>query len=66
MQDHIGALKMPTLILWGEQDQLIPVSVAHDWHKAVAGSTLIIYPATGHVPMEEVADQIRRGCAQSF
>jgi pimeloyl-ACP methyl ester carboxylesterase len=55
--DHSAALKMPTLILWGEQDRLIPVSVAHDWHKAVPGSTLIVYPATGHIPMEEVADQ---------
>jgi len=54
---HTEALKMPTLILWGEQDRLIPVSVAHDWHKAVPGSTLIVYPATGHIPMEEVADQ---------
>jgi pimeloyl-ACP methyl ester carboxylesterase len=55
--DHTAALKMPTLILWGDQDRLIPVSVAHDWHKAVPGSTLIVYPATGHIPMEEVADQ---------
>ncbi len=55
--DRTAALKMPTLILWGDQDRLIPVSVAHDWHKAVAGSTLIVYPATGHIPMEEVADQ---------
>jgi pimeloyl-ACP methyl ester carboxylesterase len=55
--DHTAALKMPTLILWGEQDRLIPVATAHDWQKAVPGSTLIFYPATGHVPMEEVADQ---------
>jgi pimeloyl-ACP methyl ester carboxylesterase len=55
--DHTAALTMPTLILWGEQDRLIPVSTARDWHKAVTGSTLIVYPATGHIPMEEVADQ---------
>jgi pimeloyl-ACP methyl ester carboxylesterase len=57
VQDHTSALKMPVLILWGEGDQLIPVSTAHDWVKAVKGSKLILYPATGHIPMEEVAEK---------
>lgn len=57
VRDHTTALKMPVLILWGEQDALIPLAIAHDWHKAVPGSTLIVYPKTGHIPMEEVAAQ---------
>jgi pimeloyl-ACP methyl ester carboxylesterase len=57
VQDHTTALTMPTLILWGDQDGLIPVAVAHDWNKQVKGSKLIVYPKTGHIPMEEVADQ---------
>jgi pimeloyl-ACP methyl ester carboxylesterase len=55
--DHTTAIAMPTLILWGENDGLIPVSVSHDWQHAVKGSKLIVYPATGHIPMEEVADR---------
>lgn len=54
---HIADIKAPTLILWGAQDHLIPVAAAHEFHKDIAGSKLIIYPATGHIPMEEVADQ---------
>jgi len=57
VRDHTTAITMPTLILWGEQDGLIPVSTAHDWQKAVKGSKLIVYPATGHIPMEEVVDK---------
>ena len=57
VKNHVGALKMPVLILWGEQDHLIPVAAAHAWNAAIPGSKLIIYPATGHIPMEEVADQ---------
>ena len=57
VQDHTAALKMPVLILWGDGDRLIPVASAHDWAKAVPGAKLIIYPATGHIPMEEVADK---------
>ncbi|HXC55554.1 MAG TPA: alpha/beta hydrolase [Rhizomicrobium sp.] len=57
VKDHVGALKMPVLILWGEEDHLIPVAAAHLWNKALPGSKLIVYPATGHIPMEEVADR---------
>jgi pimeloyl-ACP methyl ester carboxylesterase len=53
VRDHIGAIKAPTLILWGEQDRLIPVAAAHAWAKAIPGSRLIVYPDTGHLPMEE-------------
>ena len=55
--DHISAIKAPTLILWGEEDHLIPVAAAKKFHAAIPGSKLIVYPGTGHIPMEEVADQ---------
>ena len=57
VKDHIGDIKAPTLILWGAQDHLIPVAAAYAFHKDVPGSQLIVYPATGHIPQEEVADQ---------
>ena len=57
VSEHVGAIKVPTLILWGEEDHLIPVAAAHAWAKAIPGSKLIIYPATGHLPMEEVAGE---------
>jgi pimeloyl-ACP methyl ester carboxylesterase len=55
VRDHVGAIKAPTLILWGEADRLIPVAAAHAWAKAIPGSKLVVYPATGHLPMEEDA-----------
>ena len=54
---HIGDIKAPTLILWGEQDHLIPVEAAHEFSADIKGSKLIVYPKTGHIPQEEVADQ---------
>ena len=57
IKSHVRALKMPVLILWGEEDHLIPVASAHIWNAALPGSRLIVYPATGHIPMEEVADK---------
>jgi pimeloyl-ACP methyl ester carboxylesterase len=54
---HIADIKAPTLILWGAQDHLIPVEAAAKFHAAIPGSKLIIYPNTGHIPQEEVADR---------
>ena len=50
-------LTMPVLILWGAQDHLIPVSSAQWLHANIRGSKLIVYPETGHIPIEERADQ---------
>lgn len=53
----LGRLKMPVLILWGAEDHLIPVSSGRWLHDHIPGSKLIVYPRTGHIPMEERADQ---------
>lgn len=57
VKTHIGEIHVPTLILWGEEDHLIPVAAAHQFAKDILGSRLIVYQATGHIPQEEVPDQ---------
>jgi pimeloyl-ACP methyl ester carboxylesterase len=42
--------EMPTLIIWGDADPIIPVSHAHAAHEAIAGSQLEIFPGVGHYP----------------
>ncbi len=49
----VAELHMPTLILWGAKDRLIPVSDAQRFAADIPGSTLRIYDDLGHVPMEE-------------
>jgi pimeloyl-ACP methyl ester carboxylesterase len=44
---------MPTLILWGEEDKLIPVENAYRFQKDLPHDTLVILKNLGHVPMEE-------------
>ncbi len=58
--DEIGNLKMPVLLLWGEQDKVIPLSHAKAFETAIAGSKLIMYKDAGHLPMEETPDQVAR------
>lgn len=41
---------LPTLILWGARDPLIPVRHAHEAHGRIGGSRLEILPGAGHFP----------------
>ena len=54
----IDEIKTPTLILWGEKDNLISVENAHRFNQDIKNSKLEIYPNVGHVPMEEVPEQV--------
>jgi len=41
---------VPTLIVWGDRDGVIPVSHAHRAHEAMPGSRLEVFPGAGHFP----------------
>jgi pimeloyl-ACP methyl ester carboxylesterase len=47
------AAELPTLILWGEKDRLIPVGHAREAHGRIAGSRLEIFPGAGHFPWRD-------------
>ncbi len=49
----ITTIQQPTLILWGENDFLIPVENAQRFHNDLPHDTLLILKGLGHVPMEE-------------
>ena len=50
---RIPDILQPTLILWGDQDLLIPVENAALFHRDLPNDTLVILENSGHVPMEE-------------
>jgi len=51
------AINVPTLILWGADDNLIPVEAAYEYHQAIGGSELVVFEGVGHIPMEEIPDE---------
>jgi pimeloyl-ACP methyl ester carboxylesterase len=51
------ASAMPTLIVWGDQDNIIPVSHAYAAHEAMPGSRLVIIEGVGHFPQIEAPEQ---------
>jgi len=54
----IAAINIPTLIVWGDQDEIIPVEHAYKFHRDIPGSELLIYEGSGHVPMLEDAEKL--------
>jgi pimeloyl-ACP methyl ester carboxylesterase len=50
----LPAIKVPTLILWGESDPLIEPAAAKKFAAAIPGSKLITYSKVGHLPQLEI------------
>lgn len=51
------AIRIPTLVMTGEKDLVIPADHARGFASAIPGAKLIVYPEGGHVPMEQFPDQ---------
>lgn len=49
----IPTVAVPTLILWGGQDRLIPPAFGEAFAREIRGSRLVVFDTLGHVPHEE-------------
>ena len=52
--------RVPTLIVWGEDDRIIPVSAGQVYHDAIEGSRLVLLEGCGHRPEVEKTDEFNR------
>ena len=55
---RMAEIKTPTLILWGDKDNLIGVNNVDNFLKDIKGSKAEVYKNVGHVPMEEVPGKV--------
>ena len=55
-EERIRAMTVPTLVMWGEEDSLIPYEAAGWYMDRLPNATLANYPEIGHIPMEEAPD----------
>ena len=53
ISNEVRLIRAPTLLVWGERDTLVPLSVAGEWQQAVSSSRLAVLSGVGHVPMVE-------------
>jgi pimeloyl-ACP methyl ester carboxylesterase len=53
IRERLATIEMPTLIVWGLSDRVIPVAAAISYHRRIPRSRLEIFERTGHVPQLE-------------
>ena len=62
----LPTISVPTLLLWGERDARSPLSVAHQFERAIPHAQLVVIPGAGHVSNmerpEEFAVAVRAFC----
>jgi pimeloyl-ACP methyl ester carboxylesterase len=58
VEPELGRISMPTLIIWGAQDALIPLEAGIKMNKLIKESRLVIFDSCGHLPQEEVPAQV--------
>lgn len=54
LDERLGEVRAPTLVMWGEEDRLVHPSTARVWAEGIAGARTVTYPGVGHMPMLEV------------
>ena len=52
--DRVKNIKVPTLIMWGEDDKWVTLKNAYAFDRDLVRSQLLIYKGVGHIPMEEI------------
>ncbi len=55
--DDLSHITMPTLIVNGDTDDMVPTPNSYDMHKRIAGSRLVIYPHAGHGSLFQHAEE---------
>jgi pimeloyl-ACP methyl ester carboxylesterase len=57
---RLRRIKSPTLIIWGDDDKLIPTAYAEEWAKHIRGSRVHLIKDCGHMLMFEAEDEFVR------
>lgn len=52
-RDRLPEIEVPTLIVWGLKDRIVPVEAAIGYHRLIEGSRMELFERTGHLPQLE-------------
>lgn len=60
----LDAIKVPTLVVWGRADHLVPLASGEQLAKDIAGAQLTVFDGCGHVPQMECAGPFNAALAK--
>jgi pimeloyl-ACP methyl ester carboxylesterase len=64
--EQVKDVVVPTLLMWGAEDNWIPLDVMRHFHRDLPYSEYLVYEGVGHLPMEEVPVQSARDANNFF
>ena len=59
-ESKLGSIHVPTLIIWGRNDELIPLAKGEQFHQGIAGSKMAVIDQCGHLPELEKPEEFDR------
>jgi pimeloyl-ACP methyl ester carboxylesterase len=59
-ESKLASIRVPTLVIWGRNDDLIPLSKGEQFHQGIAGSKMAVIDQCGHVPELEKPEEFDR------
>ena len=58
--EELSQIKVPTLLIWGNNDTITPPFVAREFNRLIPNSELHFIDKCGHAPMMEVPDEFNK------
>ena len=58
IEPDLNRIRVPTLIIWGAEDALIPLAAGRKMNSLIKDSKLVIIEKCGHVPQEELPERV--------
>jgi pimeloyl-ACP methyl ester carboxylesterase len=59
-RERLPEIRCPTLIVWGEDDTILPVDDTSEFERLIPDSRRVVLRSTGHVPMVERPEAFNR------
>ena len=57
LDDRLADIKVPTLVVWGNQDKLLPIASGERYAAGIAGAKMVSFEKCGHVPPVEKTEE---------
>ncbi|MDF2733085.1 MAG: hsaD 2, partial [Desertimonas sp.] len=54
----LGRVNTPSLVVWGEEDRLLPPALAPAWAALLPTASVATFPDAGHLVLDESSDAV--------
>lgn len=59
MPRYLHRIRMPTLLVWGGDDRLIPAAQSESWRRLIPQAEISIFKGAGHLVLDEAPAAVR-------